>query len=87
MTFCYTELSGPSRALFVCLISHVVSRHGWMLGPSWAKHSTGLGKTGLLELLLTDKPVSDQKPSLPLTCLTASCTYCWAGVCCNQLSR
>lgn len=28
------------------------------------KHSSGLGKTGSLELLLTDKPVSDQKPSL-----------------------
>lgn len=28
------------------------------------KHSTGLGKTGSVELLLTDKPVSDQKPSL-----------------------
>ena len=65
MPFRYTELSSPSGVLFVRLISHVVGRHGWMLGPFRAKHSTGLGKTGLLEPLLTDKPVSDQKPSLP----------------------
>lgn len=82
-----TESSGPGGALFMYLISRVVGRHGRLLGPSWAKPGTGVGKTGLLELLLTDKPVSDQTPRCPLTCLAASCTFCWAGGCCRQLSR